>query len=79
MIFSKKKLILFIETTLKTLPFTKVSLSSSGSSISEKDPIALLSIKRQFEDMKIKVFIQVFGAFKYFKFHLKSGEDVYFV
>ena len=31
-----KKRILFIETTLRTLPFTKVLLKSSGSSISEK-------------------------------------------
>ena len=34
--FRKKKRILFIETTLRTLPFTKVSLKSSGLSISEK-------------------------------------------
>ena len=32
----RKKLILFIETTLSTLPFTKISLKSSGSFISEK-------------------------------------------
>ena len=34
----RKKLILFNETTLRTLPFTKVSLKSSGPSISEKIP-----------------------------------------
>ena len=33
---SAKKLILSIETTLRTLPFTKISLKSSGPSISEK-------------------------------------------
>ena len=34
----RKKLILSIETTLRTLPFTKISLKSSGPSISEKIP-----------------------------------------
>ena len=39
---SAKKLMLFIETTLRTLPFIKVSLKSDGSSIFRKDPSALL-------------------------------------
>ena len=34
----RKRLILFLEITSKSLPFTKVSLKLSGSSISEKDP-----------------------------------------
>ena len=34
----RKKLILFNETTLRTLPFTKVSLKSRGPSIPDKNP-----------------------------------------
>ena len=40
---SAKKLILSIETTLRTLPFTKISLKSSGMSISEKIRILRLN------------------------------------
>ena len=36
MISAKKKRILLIETTLRTLPFTKLLLKSIGSSISKK-------------------------------------------
>ena len=36
--YFRKKLILSIETTLRTLPFPKISLKSSGPSISEKIP-----------------------------------------
>ena len=35
----RKKRVSFIETTLRTLLFTKISLKSSGLSISEKIPI----------------------------------------
>ena len=54
----KKKRILLIETTLRTLPLTKVSLKSSGLSISEKipkliDEIVILAFQCKFNFLSI--------------------------